>query len=538
MRKLVFTVDSSIRVRRFALKEARVSVRELREVFSYPNPDFFKKSRMGYYTGDTPREISLVEADDEELRLPRGGVLRLREFLEREGVGFEFLDQRVLGRPLPPGTAYVAPFRLDPDQRSAIKAAVRGKNGVIIGPCASGKTEIGIAAIAELGRRAIVVVPTERILGSWVEKARARLPGVSVGALYGKRKEPDADVVVGLPITVRNTARDDRKWAGSFGTLYVDEAHHVAASTWGETVALFPATNRLATTATVERKDGKAPLFYDAVGSISRTKRTGTEGVAPRVLFRITDADLERFGRIMPVEVVVVPTDFEFDLHLERHLIDIGWEREPRESALASVRRWAKETAFDGSTNTYAEMLDEMARDRHRLARILEYLLPEVSAGNPSLLLADRREFCFALAKWLGRRRVEVGKLMGGKQKKEADRTERRIREGDLLVAVGTSIADEGMDVGPLSRGFGCTPAASNPGRITQQFGRIKRLAEGKENARYFYFWDERVLGLRGHLRAIFRAVKSPHSVSYSRKPGERIPLTSRIVREIELGEL
>jgi superfamily II DNA or RNA helicase len=534
---LRITADSFLRISRDDLRSARVTIRDLRDAFEYDNPDFFKKQRLGFYTGDVDRKFSLIETDSTEIRLPRGVWPRLRLKLERANVAFEVVDRTVSGTGDGIDFDWRAPFELDPDQRSAAKLCVLGRNGIVVGPCASGKTEVALKAIGDIGERTIVLVHTERILSSWLEKARERFPGVHVGPLYGKKKDPNAQLVVGMIRTVLNLVRKSPKWARSFGCLVLDEAHHAPATTFAETISAFPAKWRLAFTATPKRKDAKEVLFYDAFGAEPRrAPRSGKMTSGPKILFRITDEMLDRFGRIMPIDVVVVPTDFYFDLNRADELVGEGWEREGRESAVASVRRWAKEVNFPGSLNTYAEMLDEMVRDKRRQARILSYLLPELAAGNPSLLLADRREFCLETRAWLRRRKVEVGVLMGGRQRKEADRTVELLEAGKLLVAVGTTVADEGMDIGLLARGFGCTPAGSNPGRLTQQFGRFKRKAVGKVDASYYYFWDRRIGGLQDHLRAIFNAVKPPHRVWWSDEPGRRIELSRRLVRELELA--
>lgn len=540
MRILPVRVDSHLTIRRSDLKAVRLSLRDVREPFEYDNPEFWKKDRLGFYTGDTERKITLVVADADDVRLPRGVLDRLREILAKEGIGLELEDATVSGTDsfLSTTTAlsdWTAPFHLDPDQRSAARACLRRRAGLVVGPCASGKTEVALRAISLLGERTIVVVHTERILKSWVEKARERFPSARIGAFYGKTKQPDADVVVGMIRTVLNKVRSEPDWARGFGTLVLDEAHHAPATTFSEVVSSFPARNRLAFTATPARKDKKEALLFDVFGAEARrSPRTGRTTSGPRILFKITDEMLDRFGRIMPIEVVVVPTEFEFDLDRADELDRAGFERDGRESAVAAVKRWARETDFDGSLRPYAEMLDEMARDKRRQARILSYLLPEIAAGNPSLLLADRREFCLEMRAWLRRRKIEAGALMGGKLRKEADRTEDGLNDGTLLVAVGTTVADEGMDVKVLSRGFGCTPVGNNPGRLTQQFGRFKRLSDGKVDARYFYFWDRRVSGLRKHLRAVFNVVKPPHSVWWSDEPGAKTRLTREMIAALE----
>jgi superfamily II DNA or RNA helicase len=541
MRRVPVTVESHLTLSRADLASARVSPRAVRAAFEYDNPDFWKKQRMGFYTGDTPRTISLVEVDGDRLRLPRGVTGRLLDVLAAEGVGVRFADETVSGTGNLLSTVgaleYVPAFALNPDQLEAAFACLKRKSGIIIGPCGSGKTEVALKAIAEIGERAIVVVHTERILRSWLEKAEARFPRATVGAFYGKAKRPDADIVVGMVQTVRNKLKVDPGWVRGFGTFVMDEAHHASAKSFQEVTSHFPAKWRIAFTATPKRKDGKEALFFDAFGSVAAASpRTGKPSPKPRVLHRITDEDLDRYGRITPVEVVVVQTDFSFDLNLIDFMAAEGIATEPGESTTAAVKRWARTTNFKGSLNPYTELLDAMTADEARRDRILSYLLPEVRAGEVCLLLADRRDLCLDLRAWLRRNEIECGALMGGKNRREADKTEDAINAGTLRVAVGTTVADEGMDVGPLSRGFGCTPTGSNPGRLTQQFGRLKRLspATGKKDARFFYFWDRNVTGLRRHLRAVFNLVRPPHTVWWSETPRERVPLTRELVAKLE----
>lgn len=399
----------------------------------------------------------------------------------------------------------------------------------------SGKTEILLKAISDLGERTLVLCHTERILRQWVGKAAARfsVPERRIGVLYGREKR-DGDLIVGMIRSVLNKVKADPGWVNRWGTLILDEAHHCAASTFSECISLFPARNRLAATATPHRRDKKEPLFFDAFGVEYVPKRGGGTARGPRVLFEIRDEDLDRFNRIVPVDVVVVPTDFAFDLNREAELEAAGFERLERETGTAAVRRWAKETHFAGPLNTYAEMLDAATRDERRRARVLEYLLPEIAAGRTCLLLADRREMCLEIQAWLKRRGVHAGRLMGGRDAKEQDRTAEGLEDGTLRVAVGTTVADEGMDVKRLDRGFGMTPAAANPGRFTQQVGRLKRRHEGKVDAVYFYFWDRLVRPLRSHARAIRNAVQAPHRAWFSERAGERVELTPELLRGLE----
>jgi len=536
-RVLLVTAGSKLRVSVPEVKELQVSIRDLREVFSYPNPDFWKKQRMGVWTGQTPRSISLVEREGDNLLLPRGVFSRLRAFLHRWDVAPVLVDRTVSGTG-PTNLTWRAPgWDLGPDQRSAVRALLRRKQGILVGVCASGKTSVLLRVVAECGERTLVLVHTERILSDWVRAAEEHL-GITPGVLYGKEKRESDQLVIGMVQSVRNRIKKDKRFASVFGCLILDEAHHCSAATFTEVVSAFPSRYRLAATATPKRKDGKEPLFYDVFGSEEVKDAKGRRSVAPRILFQITDADLDRYNRIMPVDVVVVPTKFDFDLNRERELKSLNWETLPKESAVASVKRYVKGLKKGNfRLNSYAEMLDAMVDDDQRLALILEYLLEEVRAKRTCLLLADRREMGLRLQSWLRRRGVEAGRLMGGKDAKEQEETARRLGEGSLSVAVGTTVADEGMNVKRLDRGFGLTPTASNPGRLVQQVGRFKRLLPGKESAVYFYFWDRRVSALKHHAREVFRAIPAPHRVWYAPTFGERVPLTLSLLRKLETEE-
>lgn len=535
MSVLRIEIDTHLRLPKRAAKDAGLSLREVREAFEVDNPEFWKKTNLGFWTGNVPRKLSLVLDDGGDLLLPRGGWVVLERLARRVHAELEAVDRTVRGTG-PLGLTFRTPggWELGPDQRSAVKALVRRRRGILLGVCGCGKTTILLAAAAGLGERTLVLCHTERILRQWVEKAAWHfgVPEKRIGVLYGREKR-DGALTVGMIRSVLNRVKAEPDWVRRWGTLILDEAHHASAATFSECISLFPASNRIAATATPHRKDKKEPLFFDTFGVDYVEKRGGGRARGPRVLFEIRDEDLDRFGRIVPVNVVVVPTEFEFDLNREAELAAAGFEREPRETGTAAVRRWARETHFHGPLNTYAEMLDAMVRDERRRARVLEFLLPEVKAGRTCLLLADRREMCLELQAWLKRRGVEAGRLMGGRDAREQERTAEGLEEGTLRVAVGTTVADEGMDVRRLDRGFGMTPSASNPGRFTQQVGRLKRRCDGKSDAVYFYFWDRRVSALASHARGVRNAVKAPHMVWYSERPGERAELTQALLREL-----
>ncbi|MNC66479.1 hypothetical protein D3C75_1168750 [compost metagenome] len=62
-----------------------------------------------------------------------------------------------------------------------------------------------------------------------------------------------------------------------------------------------------------------------------------------------------------------------------------------------------------------------------------------------------------------------------------------------------------------LNRGFVTTPTATNRRRIEQQVGRLERMAEGKNDAVAYYFWDYKIIGIDKHINDL--AKRFPEAV-------------------------
>ncbi len=107
------------------------------------------------------------------------------------------------------------------------------------------------------------------------------------------------------------------------------------------------------------------------------------------------------------------------------------------------------------------------------------------------LVLSDRVEAC---RKWVERLRLEgipAGLMVGGPaNRKELDETITGLKYGTLSVGVGTSVADEGLDIPPLTHVLVTCPTHKHRKRLEQMIGRAARLHDDKEEAVCVYFWD------------------------------------------------
>lgn len=96
------------------------------------NPDYYKKERMGKWTGNTPKEIWLYERMGNDLLLPFGCVRDVWRMCVRG------LQWNALFSPIR-SVRYSSNISLYPYQEKAVIEAMRVKNGVLVMPCGSGK---------------------------------------------------------------------------------------------------------------------------------------------------------------------------------------------------------------------------------------------------------------------------------------------------------------------------------------------------------------------------------------------------------------
>jgi superfamily II DNA or RNA helicase len=141
--------------------------------------------------------------------------------------------------------------RLRPYQEEAYQAWVeRGRRGVVVAPTGTGKTVIAAYAIKTSGLPTLVIVPTERILKTWIT-ALARF-GLRATAYYGREKSPSP-----LTISIYNSVVRHPEIVDRFGMVVLDEVHHAAASVFRRILDLVGGRAVMALTATLKRGDGR-----------------------------------------------------------------------------------------------------------------------------------------------------------------------------------------------------------------------------------------------------------------------------------------
>ena len=169
-------------------------------------------------------------------------------------------------------------FGLRPYQSDALAAFLGGGlpgsgYGIVVLPCGAGKTIVGMAAMAAIGRKTLIVTTNVAAVHQWMDELadKTDLPADAIGEYTGAEKTVRAVTVATYQIlTWRPDKESDfphfelfrrEKW----GLIVYDEVHLLPAPVF-RVVAEIQAVRRLGLTATLVREDGREEDAFSLIG--------------------------------------------------------------------------------------------------------------------------------------------------------------------------------------------------------------------------------------------------------------------------------
>ena len=170
--------------------------------------------------------------------------------------GYEIVDKRVVE------PVSFPEFRFDlRESQQDVYDRIEG-NAVINASVSWGKTFTALAIAGKLGQKTLVVTHTIALRTQWEEEIK-KVFGITPGIVGSGRKEYNQPIVVG---NVQTLYKVKDEIATKFGTLIVDECHHIPANTFNKLVDASYARYKIGLSGTVERKDGRHVLLPDYFG--------------------------------------------------------------------------------------------------------------------------------------------------------------------------------------------------------------------------------------------------------------------------------
>ena len=415
-----------------------------KENLKFPNPEYEKKQRMGFWVGRTPKEIRMYEWNGNTLILPFGVCREIMPMIRDSLLTCDFRQNSVIDY----GSKDMG---LYPYQDLAVKKMVEYKYGILKGGCGSGKTNCGIAIIKAHRKRALWLCHTADLLKQSKERAERYMdPG-----LIGTITEGKVDVGVGVTFaTVQTMANLDlTQYKDYWDVVIVDECHRVSSSAstftrYEKVLNHLAARHKIGLTATPQRSDGLIRATFALIG---------------KVAYEVPESAVA--DRVTGVKIRTVETDTEMD---DRCLNP------------------------DGTIN-YVKLIGYLTMDCLRNRIIIDNIVK--NKGHSCLILSDRLdqldEFINMMPAELFRECAFInGKMQSKKAKAEREQAIEDMRTGKKKYLFATySLAKEGLDIPRLDRLFLASPTKYSA-IITQAVGRVRRAAEGKETPIVYDFVD------------------------------------------------
>jgi hypothetical protein len=258
---LEIQINGQIYIKRLQLN--RKLIEFIRENLNFLNSDFLIKKNLGKSTFDTEKYFRLIEETPDGVILPRGFAANLIIFCKKEDLPFKIIDDR---RKLDP-IDFDSEIELRPEQETAIEKTLDKDFGVIVSPPGSGKTIIGLELIAQKRQPALIIVHRKQLFDQWLDRIQSflKIPKKNIGQIGSQKFKVGKEITVAM---IQSLSRNEKvdEISGNFGTIIVDECHHISAVSFEQVVRQSKAKYLTGLSATVVRKDGHHPIFLCSVG--------------------------------------------------------------------------------------------------------------------------------------------------------------------------------------------------------------------------------------------------------------------------------
>ena len=295
-------------------------------------------------------------------------------------------------------------------------------------PTGAGKTFCFVKIAKEClasGKRVLALMHRETLVNQAAAEFRSQ--GIDAEVEMGSQiASYKADVVVGS-IQTFSKERMNRWPRDHFRLVIVDEAHHVEADSWQETVQYFKGTKLLGVTATPSRTDGK---------DLGNTFQ--------KISHESTLIELIEGGWLSPITVASCPLG-----------LSLSGVKSSGDYQVTGV-----DEVLSPFLDKAAQMVVEKAKDRKTIV-----FLP---------LRATSKKFADALTRY----GMKAKHVEGGKGSKD---TLKEFRDGGFQAICNASLLIEGYDCPEISCVVPLRPTKSFP-LFAQMVGRGTRIYEGKED--------------------------------------------------------
>lgn len=346
------------------------------------------------------------------------------------------------------------PITLRDYQEPAIETMIHEKNGILVSPCGSGKTIMGIEIIHRIGKRFLWLTHTKDLLDQTYEEFKTLYPDIKLGTISGGKKKTFGED--GTIAMVQSLSKfDPKEYENQFEVLIVDECAHAVGTVessgyFSKVMNTVKARYKFGLTATPSRSDDLIKSMYMHLG-------------------------ISRKGEFEPtyqVDRKAIP-----NVPAQHHRIDLPFEMNDK----IFISKKTKEIDF-------TKLINYLVQQEDRTKVILENVLNLSLDGRKQVILSGRKEYSKMLQERLAEKGLKAVYVDGCSKQK--DRKLILSKDNDWQVLCATySLLKEGNNIPSLDTLHLATPLVSKSS-IVQSVGRIERVCDNKKQPIVFDYVD------------------------------------------------
>lgn len=420
--KLKIELDKEVKISRDGMTTPFINF--LKEELNFASTEFIIKKKIGKNTFGTERYFKFVEETENEVIVPRGFIGKLIRFCRENKIEHDFIDERKMLKEIP----FLFNAQLREHQQAVIKSISKKDLGVIVAPPGSGKTIVALKIISDKLQPTLIIVHRKQLVDQWIERIETFLgiPKTEIGKIgQGKSK-------VGKKITVATiqtlSKEFDKSDSGNlktdFGTVIVDECHHLPAETFRNTIAKLQTFYLYGLTATPFRKYNDGKLIFIHLGEVISEIKSNEISTAQQAKIIIRNTELD------------VP--------------------------------------FNSKTDQFETLSKILIHDSARNKLILQDVIIELKEGKRVVIITERKEHIDSLYQYL-KQSYETITLSGDDSESNRVSKWKILKEGNYQILITTGqLFGEGTDLQNANCLFLVYPF-SFEGKLIQYIGRVQR---------------------------------------------------------------
>ncbi|HUD45068.1 MAG TPA: DEAD/DEAH box helicase family protein [Patescibacteria group bacterium] len=427
-KQLTIIMESAIKLSKVSLQPQLVKF--LRDKLNFFNTEYLVKEKMGISTYQTEKYFKLISESGEYVLIPRGFLPQLITFCKTQKLRYELVDKRKLQDE----TTFKPKITLYDYQKVALSEIADQEYGVIVAPPGAGKTILGLKLIADKSQPTLILVHRKQLLDQWIDRIQSFLciPKKEIGQISGSKKTLGKQITVAMMQSlIKMDDEGKQKFTQTFGTIIIDECHHIPAKTFRELITQFNPYYLYGLTATPKRKYNDEKLIYYYIGEILTTIDPNKEKKQSRLNSGIKNTNVE-------------------------------------------IHETSLSVPFERKIDTFEVLSKVLVFDSNRNTQITQDIIIHVIAGKKIVVLTERKEHVEVLNLYL-KSHCEVITLTGddstSKRKLKLDQL--KLGHFQVLIATG-QLLGEGLDLPILDCLFLVYPF-SFEGKLIQYIGRIQR---------------------------------------------------------------